>query len=447
MNEVTRIHLGREAFTIAVEAHKSLKAYLADIEKKVHDKEVVSEVELRMSELLLERGVTGEKVVLAEDVQYLKEQLGDPDDFSDDDKETSEETSKSEDKTSRKFFRNTDTAIIAGVASGLASYSGLDVTIIRLLFVVAAIFGSGLGIVIYLVLWLVMPPAETASEKLQMQGKPVTLEALKESVHRADINGAAHRINNRVLPVINGLFRLTVRLTGFGFIVAGLATLSAVSILKIYMLLHHNQLFQENLFPIGAREQWLLAILMSLSAIIAVFMILTGISALKRKWPVRGWVTGILLGIFLVGSVASIALAADAAPRIRERYETTVHTTAVKNIHSFSKVDTAGDIDVAYISSPSYAVNIHYAGNPDLSKIKINVSGDTLHVDSTALDALKHCTMLCIFPRYNMTVQIYAPNIEKFNTPSNAEIVYPDVEGTPAPPAPAKVDEMKPLAQ
>jgi hypothetical protein len=70
MNEVTRVHLGREPFTIAVEAQRSLRNYLADIEKQVNDKEVVNEVELRMSELLIERGITGDKVVLPEDIKY-----------------------------------------------------------------------------------------------------------------------------------------------------------------------------------------------------------------------------------------------------------------------------------------------------------------------------------------------------------------------------------------
>lgn len=434
MNEVTRIHLGREPFTIAVEAHKSLKAYLTDIEKKVHDEEVINEVELRMSELLVERGVTSRKVILPADVQYLKDQLGDPDDFSDDEKDTSGEQPKPTNRTSRKLFRDTDTAIIAGVASGLANYSGLDATIIRLIFVLLAIFGSGLGVVIYLVLWLAMPPAETASEKLQMRGKPVTLEALKESVNRADINGAAKRVNNKILPIINTLFRIAVKLIGIGFILGGLAILSAVSVAKVYMMLHNNRLIQENLFPVGAREQWLLAIVMGLAVIAALFLFLTGVAAFKRKWPIRGWITGILLAIFLVGSVAGAALTADAIPHVRERYETTLHTTAVKNIQPFSKVETAGDIDIAYISSPNYGANIHYSGNPDVSKIKIGVTNGTLHIDSTSFDSYKHCTMLCIFPRYNMTVQVYAPNVEKFVTPPRTEIFYPDAPEALVPP-------------
>ena len=423
MNEVTHIHLGRQPYTISVEAHNDLRAYLAAIATKVSDKEVINEVELRMSELLMERGVTSEKVILPEDVQYLKDQLGDPEDFSDDSE--SFETPKADDKTTKRLFRDTDNAMVAGVAAGVASYFGLDAIIVRLLFVLLTIFGSGLGIVLYLVLWLVIPAAETTSEKLQMQGKPVTLEALKDSVARADVHGAAQRVNNNVLPIINGVFRIGIKLIGVGFILAGLGLLVATSITKIYMLLHHNQLFQENLFPVGTREQWLMALAMILVAIVAIFLLLIGIATFKRKWPIRGWITALLAGIFLIGSVASIALAADAAPRIQQRYEVLMHTTAVKNIQPFNKVVTTGDIDITYVSSPNYAVNVHYSDHPDLSKLKIHVTGSTLYIDSTALDSYKHCTMLCLFPRYNMTVQVYAPNIEQFVTPPKTDIFYP----------------------
>lgn len=431
MNEVTRIHLGRQPFTISVEAHKELKAYLAEIEKKVNDKDVVEEVELRMSELLTERGVTGEKVILPADVEYLKEQLGSPDDFSDSE-DSKSEASKTDERATKRLFRDTDNAIVAGVASGVANYFGLDATLVRLVFVLLVIFSVGFGIILYLLLWLIVPPAESASEKLQMQGIPVTLEALKDSVTRADVGGAARRVNGAIAPVINRLFRIGVNLVGIGFVLAGLGLLAADAITRIYMQLHGGQLFQENLFPVGAREQWLMAIVMGLAAIASFFLVLTGIATFRRKWPIRGWITGVLAGLFLAGSVASLALAADAAPRVRERYETGLHTTAIANIQPFNQVQVNG-IDIDYISSPNYAVNLHYFDHPDLSKIKVHVANDTLFVDATALTSGNHCTMLCLFPKYDLTVQVYAPNIQDFKVPSRTDIFYPALP--PGPPA------------
>jgi len=96
-------------------------------------------------------------------------------------------------------------------------------------------------------------------------------------------------------------------------------------------------------------------------------------------------------------------------------------------------VATSGDIDISYVSSPDYAVNIHYADHPDLSKVKVYVANDTLYIDSRPLDGVNHCTMLCLFPRYNMTVQIYSPNVQNFDTPKHTEIFYPKVPPLPAP--------------
>ena len=430
MNEVTQIHLGRTPFTIAADAHSTLRTYLHAIEKAVGDKSVVGEVEIRMAELLAERGVTSEKVILPEDVDFLKEQLGDPADFSDDAEAPSK--ASADDAGAKRLFRDTENAMVAGVAAGIANYFGLDVVLIRLIFVVLAIFSGGLGIVLYLVLWLVVPPATTASEKLQMLGKSVTLGALKDSVERADLPGAARRANNTVLPVINSIFRFFIRLIGLGFILTGAAMIFGLIVTKVYMLLHHGQLFQENLFPVGFREDLLLTFGIVLTTIVALFLILIGIASFLRKWPVRGWITAVLLGLFLVGSAATAALAADAVPHVRDRYETMVHTTAIKDVRPFKKVETNGDIDLSYISSPDYAVNVHYVDHPDLSKLKVYVKDSTLHVDSTQLDNAKHCTMLCLFPRYNMTVQIYAPNIEDFQTPPRTDIFYPDVPAFPS---------------
>lgn len=427
MNEVTRIHLGRQSFMISIEAHKELKAYLASIER-VTSKEVSEEVEARMSELLLERGVTGDKTVLLKDVKFLKEQLGEPADFSDD---ADEVVASKPEGSSRRLFRDTDNALIAGVAAGLANYFGIDVIIVRIVMLVLVFFG-GSGIVLYLILWLVVPPAVTTSEKLQMRGLPVNLEALKDSVSKADVVGTARRVNNSLFSAIDWIFRACVKLAGLGLIAFGLVVFFGTVFVKIYILLHNDKLFQENLFPVGTREHVLLSIVMGLAVIISIFLMLTGIAAFKRKWPVRGWLTAVLAGIFLLGIVAAGALAADAAPRIRDRYEASRHTTAIKNIQPFSKVASSGVVDLEYIASPNYAVNVQYVGNPDLTKLKINVSDGTLYVNSTALDQDNHCTMLCLFPRYDMVVDIYAPNIQNIDNPKHTDVFYPDVPPLPS---------------
>ena len=78
----------------------------------------------------------------------------------------------------KKLFRNPDDQVLGGVSSGIAAYSGLDATVIRILFVASVLFG-GAGLVVYIVLWIITPPALTLTDKMQMKGEPVTLSNIE----------------------------------------------------------------------------------------------------------------------------------------------------------------------------------------------------------------------------------------------------------------------------
>ncbi|MCZ4242472.1 PspC domain-containing protein [Pedobacter punctiformis] len=57
----------------------------------------------------------------------------------------------------KKLFRNEHDKMIAGVASGLADYMQVEVTIIRLLFALSAIFMAGGGLLAYIIMWIILP--------------------------------------------------------------------------------------------------------------------------------------------------------------------------------------------------------------------------------------------------------------------------------------------------
>lgn len=86
-----------------------------------------------------------------------------------------------EDKTVKKFFRNPEDKVLGGVASGIAAYFGVDRGIIRLLFVLGIIF-FGVGFLLYIVLWMIAPQANTLTEKMEMQGQPITLSNIEQSI-------------------------------------------------------------------------------------------------------------------------------------------------------------------------------------------------------------------------------------------------------------------------
>ncbi len=93
-----------------------------------------------------------------------------------------------DDKTVKKFFRNPENKVLGGVASGIAAYFGVDTGIIRLLFVLGIVF-FGVGFLLYIVLWMIAPQANTLTEKMEMQGQPITLSNIEQSIkHNLNIN-------------------------------------------------------------------------------------------------------------------------------------------------------------------------------------------------------------------------------------------------------------------
>lgn len=61
-----------------------------------------------------------------------------------------------ETKNRKKIYRDKDDYIVAGVCSGIAEYFEIDSTLIRVIFILLTI-GGGSGVLIYLILWLIIP--------------------------------------------------------------------------------------------------------------------------------------------------------------------------------------------------------------------------------------------------------------------------------------------------
>jgi phage shock protein PspC (stress-responsive transcriptional regulator) len=431
MNEVTKVHLGRQAFTISVIAQKELRAYLDAIGKQVDDVGVANEVELRMAELLTERGVSGDKVILPADITYLKAQLGDPKDFKEDAQPAKDSARQTSDK---RLFRDPNNAWIAGVAAGVAAYFGIDVLLIRLLFVIGTLAWGG-GILLYIVLWLLIPEAKTGSDRLQMAGKPITVDSLKEVVKRADVKGAAHRAGDtmaepagRVRDGINSIFRLIVKIAGIGLTLLGLMVIVGLAFAGIYLLIHGNFVY-DNLFPIGYKEHLLVYLAAFVAAMMGIFIILFGIAVFRRKWPIRAWLTGVLVGLTVIGLVGSAALTADTAPRVRDRYNANFNTL-VKNVQPFTTVNEIGPASVTTQVSEKYYVAIRYYNKSDPAKIKVSVSNGTLLVDASQYQWDRHCPSLCIPNHFDLGITVYSPDppqIEYPNAalPKPAPFVYP----------------------
>jgi phage shock protein PspC (stress-responsive transcriptional regulator) len=68
---------------------------------------------------------------------------------------------------SEPWLRSSRGAMVAGVCAGLAERFEISVTVIRLIFVVSFLFGFGTSLLIYVVLWAVMPREEDVPRRLE----------------------------------------------------------------------------------------------------------------------------------------------------------------------------------------------------------------------------------------------------------------------------------------
>ncbi len=187
MNKTFNINLGGYPFTIDEDAFAELDQYLTSLNTYFGDSEgcdeIVGDIENRIAELFKEK-LKKRKIVNLKNVQQVMDMMGRPEQF--DDMNTTNASSNSQKafdiKTGKRLFRDPEDQVISGVCSGLSAYLGIqDPVWIRLAFVVL-VFGAGVSIVPYIVLWMVVPEAQTAGDRLSMRGEAANVSNIAKTV-------------------------------------------------------------------------------------------------------------------------------------------------------------------------------------------------------------------------------------------------------------------------
>ncbi len=137
----------------------------------------------------------------------------------------------------RKLFRDTQAGSVGGVAAGLAHYLRVDVTLIRVAFVIL-MFGFGSGFLLYIVLWIVVPEARSLTDQLEMRGEDVTLSNIASSASADPIGAGRARvvqdnlssIGLSVAPLFTFLFTAVAWFAGFILLVIAVALLFSTSV-------------------------------------------------------------------------------------------------------------------------------------------------------------------------------------------------------------------------
>ncbi len=139
--------------------------------------EIFADIEARIAEIFTEKTNGKNQAITLEWVEELIETLGTPENFSE---EAGEEEPLAGQKTrKRKLYRDPEQTVLGGVCGGLAVYFNMDPVIIRLIVVLLALLTSGAGILVYVILWIIVPKAVTTSQRLEMKGEEVTIKNIE----------------------------------------------------------------------------------------------------------------------------------------------------------------------------------------------------------------------------------------------------------------------------
>ena len=218
MKEVMNIGIGGKSFVVETSAYEILRDYLELFSSKIkpgESSEVMEDIESRIAELCSENISAYKNVVTESIVVKIVTQLGLPNGesyrpfqgtaagaasgaatgtsagSSAGAASASSGTSGAysgaagaaygagaeEQRVPKKLFRDSDDKMIGGVCSGLGFYLGADPVLVRVLFLIALLFGT-LGFWVYLIIWIVAPLAVNPVQKCEMRGLAPTAENL-----------------------------------------------------------------------------------------------------------------------------------------------------------------------------------------------------------------------------------------------------------------------------
>ena len=201
-----------QIFYIDDDAFQLLQNYLHQLKvtfSSPEGEEIVGDIESRIRELFAEKVAAGSAVMTMRDVESVIETMGRPEDISDACGEPSaapyedfsdtgadgEEYNMCDPRRHRSFenlslpdtgkqlYRNMDDKVLGGVFGGLAVMLGWNANLMRLLYLILTVCTYFWPcIILYLVAWMIIPPASTPRQKLRMRGEPVNVDTVGQTV-------------------------------------------------------------------------------------------------------------------------------------------------------------------------------------------------------------------------------------------------------------------------
>lgn len=405
MKEITRIHLAKTPYDIELDAKEVLQKYLSEIKQMMGSEDTMYEIEARMVELLGERGVQSNGIITMSDVEDLRSKMGLPKEFSDSESnEDSQADLTPSNSPAKRLMRDTDNAIFGGVCAGIAAYWGINPLWVRLLFIISPFITFGTALLVYIIIWISLPEAKTAAEKLQMRGEPVTLDSLKKAANNSESKYRAKETLAKILRICLalGLFFTTLGL---------LAVLVVGSITGIMAMPFINE------FTHAQPWAWGLLISLIIAGIMAVemFGVLT-FSVARMKFTKAVLITLVITSVIGVLSIAGMVITgsklSNEVVQDRQRLTKVIHAKLPNNVEGVKYVELEGNhMTSEIIPSSNLRVEAEYINYKGSEKPKIEIvrDGDTLEIE--LLNRNKPCKNSTLFYCVDSPVhiKIYGP--------------------------------------
>lgn len=402
MKEITRIHLAATPYNIEIAAKKDLEKYIAAITKALGaNDDALREIEARMVELLGERGIKGDKVITNTDVVSLREHLGAPGDFTDDDVVEGA-------KYSKRLMRDTERGMLGGVLSGFAAYTGVDVVWWRIAAVILGLVSLGTSALLYVVLWIVMPAARTAAERLQMRGLDPSLENIHEEANREVVEVPVRKKPFVVVLRVLGILTLLGMIVGSVAILA-LGVFGTGSFVMTYDWLANS---------------WLIAAAASGAATALLFIALVAIGV-YGLWAWRATrVMAVAAGVIIVAGLAmfatTIGTAFNGALQVQQAIKDQTQTYRVElgelaNVKALRIATTKTPVEYHVTTGAPYAEVELLQRNGEKLPLKLDVDGvnAVLKIGSVGQNCQQIWTA-CNFE--SASVKVYGPALDTFST-------------------------------
>lgn len=179
MKKIININLSGRVIPIEDSAYEKLKSYVESLRRYFVNEdgrdEIINDIESRIAELMNEKVRKGAAHVTDADIDEIIASMGRPEDFDAatepqpgtdpgaSGSSSQRQYSYSERKTRGRLYRDTSDKFLGGVCSGIAAYLNTDPAIVRILFAIITLGGFGLGFLIYILLWMILPTRDIES--------------------------------------------------------------------------------------------------------------------------------------------------------------------------------------------------------------------------------------------------------------------------------------------